>query len=409
MTLDHESKKLPSTHFWVNLAIILWTLAFLGLCGRTLLLKIDHHSVYPVFTNAAQNWYDGTRLYKVGSIEEFRYSPLIAAFFIPLRAMGPRLGQFVWRSLNFMIYTGGLLYCCTVGLPTILSRNQRAALFLLVLPLSVGSLNNAQSNPLVIGLLLIAVAAVLQDLWMLSAIAIALATLFKLYPIVLGLLLVLEYPKKMSWRLIVCLAAGALLPFVLQHSHYVIDQYRDWAHYLVTEDRQNGLKSDWYKDLRAVWRIYIAPMRPNTYLLVEVASGGLIALLCALGRLRGWLRPLLLTFTLSLACCWMTALGPATESATYILLAPSLAWAIIQAGGKPWRIAYLVVFGLFLISQLAINLPSGRWFRDSLQPLPIAGLIFLVILLADAFRNLITLPQNRSRGAIESVPTSHNV
>src|SRR6202042_484887 len=102
--------------------------------------------------------------------------------------------QFVWRSMNFGVYVGGLWYCCRVGLPRVLSMNQRAALFLLVLPLSIGSLNNAQSNPLVIGLLLIAIATVLEQLWFLSAIAIALATFFKLYPVVLGLLLVVNYP-----------------------------------------------------------------------------------------------------------------------------------------------------------------------------------------------------------------------
>jgi Glycosyltransferase family 87 len=402
MTLDPAPDKTAPTHFWVNLAIGIWSLAFILLCGRTLVLKIDHHSVYPVFTNAAQNWIDGTRLYKVASTEEFRYSPLVAAFFIPLRLLGPRLGQFIWRSLNFLVYVGGLLYCCKAGLPRNLSRNQRAALFILVLPLSVGSLNNAQSNPLVIGLMLIAIAAVVQDMWMLSAIAIALATLFKLYPVVLGLLLMLTFPKKMSWRMILWLAIGAVLPFALQRTDYVIDQYRQWAHYLVTEDRQGGPKSDWYRDLRAVWRIYISPMGQSTYLIVEVATGGMIALLCILGRLKNWPRRLLLTFMLALACCWMTALGPATESSTYILLAPSLVWAIIEAEVEAWRIAYVVVFGLFLVSQLAINLPSGRWFRDSLQPLPIAGLLFLAILVADAVRQLIAVPP-------APVPTSHNV
>jgi hypothetical protein len=407
MTLDHETQESSSTHFWANFSIVLWALAFIFLCGRTLVLKIDHHSVYPVFTGAAENWLQGKPLYTVGSTEEFRYSPLVAAFFIPLREMQPRLGQFLWRSMNFIVYVGGLLYCCKVGLPRILARNQRAALFLFLLPLSIGSLNNAQSNPLVIGLLLIAVAAVMQEFWMLSALAITLATLFKLYPIVLGLLLVLAYPKRLSWRLVVCLAAGALLPFALQHWQYVIDQYRQWAHYLVTEDRQRGPKSDWYRDFRAVWRIYVAPMRPNTYLIVEIAAGAMIALLCLLGRLRNWPRPLLLTFMLSLACCWMTSLGPATESATYILLAPSLVWAMIQADNPPRRIVYSAVFGLFLVSQFAINLPSGRWFRDSLQPLPIAGLLFLLILLVEALWQLAPAREIASRA--KSVPTSHNV
>jgi hypothetical protein len=400
MIVDHETESSSSAHFCVNLAIVLWSLAFVLLCGRSLVLKVDHHSVYHVFTGAAQNWMQGMPLYKVGSSEEFRYSPLVAALFVPFYAMQPRIGQFLWRSVNFGVYVSGLWYCCEAGLPRIFSRSQRAALFLLVLPLSIGSLNNAQSNPLLIGLMLIAVAAVLEDRWTLSAMAIALATLFKLYPIVLGLLLILAYPKRFTWRLMVCLAAGALLPFVFQHAQYVIDQYKDWKHYLVTEDRQRGPMSDWYRDFRAVWHIYISPMSLGVYLLIEIATGAMIALLCMLGRLRNWPRRLLLTFMLSLGCCWMTALGPATESATYILLAPSLVWAMIEAETTSWRIAYCAVFGLFLVSQLAINLPNGRWFRDSLQPLPVAGLLFLLILVVDAVRRL---------GAGAPVRRSHNV
>jgi hypothetical protein len=396
MTLPETPKASPN-RFWINLAIILWSIAFLYLCCRPLVQKkMDEHSVYHVFTSAAQNWMQGADLYTVGSTEEFRYSPLIATFFVPFQLMPARLGQFLWRSLNFCTYLIGLLYFLKLGLPKKLRLNQQAAILLLVLPLSIGSLNNAQSNPLVIGMMLIAVGAILQNKWTLSAIAIVLATLFKLYPVVLGLLFILEFPKRFIWRFIVCLAVGALLPFTLQHADYVIHQYMLWTRYLTTEDRQRGPIADWYRDFRAVWRIYISPMTVNTYLIVEIASGAIIAIVCAVGRLKNWPRPVLLTFTLALACCWMTALGPATESATYILLAPSLVFAVVEADTKTFRISYGMVFGLFIISQLAINIPHGRWFRDFLQPLPIAGLLFLIILLADTLRQ-------RPR------PTSNNV
>jgi hypothetical protein len=59
---------------------------------------------------------------------------------------------------------------------------------------------------------------------------------------------------------------------------------------------------------------------------------------------------------------------------------------------RPWRIAYSIVFGLFLASQLALNIHGrfdGKYFRDHLQPLPLAGTLLLVILLTDAIRLLI--------------------
>jgi hypothetical protein len=213
------------------------------------------------------------------------------------------------------------------------------------------------------------------------------------------MLLALLYPKRFSWRLLVCLAVGALLPFVLQHADYVREQYRVWAHYLVTEDRQRGPIADWYRDLRALWRVYVAPMSLERYELVEIIAAAMIAGVALLGQGRRWPQNVLLAFVLSLACCWMTALGPATESATYILLAPAAAWMLVVSEAAPrervWRIAYGIVFGLLVASQCALWFGErGRWFRDRLQPFPLAGTLLFVLLLMDALRTRNTETKN---------------
>jgi hypothetical protein len=196
-----------------------------------------------------------------------------------------------------------------------------------------------------------------------------------------------------------------------------MDQYTVWVRYLSTEDRQRGPITDWYRDFRALWRIYITPMGPNTYLILELTTAALIALTALIARLRRMPVELLVAFTLSLACCWMTVLGPATESPTYILVAPAIAWGIVLSEEKDERptskeetqsqpdpsaissvrswtsdvgrstfasrfgsLTYATVFGIFIVSQLALNLgPNGKLFRDRLQPLPFAGLILMVV------------------------------
>jgi hypothetical protein len=213
------------------------------------------------------------------------------------------------------------------------------------------------------------------------------------------------------------------VPFILQRASYVMDQYTVWVQYLSTEDRQRGPITDWYRDFRALWRIYVMPMRQTTYLLIELSAAVVIALTCLTARLRRMPPAMLVAFTLSLACCWMTVLGPATESATYILVAPAIAWGIILSEKnderrtsivelrtskegkqgqedpsaasslqsstfdvrrstfalKITRIAYATVFGLFIVSQLALNAGAhGKLFRDRLQPLPRAGLILMI-------------------------------
>lgn len=377
-----------------TLAIVVWSIVFLATCGRAGVVKTSRNSVYPVFVSAGGHWLKGEALYVRGSVDEFRYSPLVAAFFAPFNLLPLRAGDFLWRTLNFGLFVTGLLYCCAVGLPRRLAPNEAAAVFLLVIPLAIGSLNNAQSNPLVIGLMLIAVASVMGGRWTLAAAAVTVATCFKLYPIALGLLLAVLQPKRFAWRLLVCLAVGALLPFILQRAGYVIEQYSSWSRYLVTEDRQNGPIGDWYRDFRAVWRLYIGRMSARHYLLIELAAAAAIAAIVLLGRLQRWPQNVLLIFVLGLGCCWMTVLGPATESPTYVLLAPSIAWMLVwlddQTAARPWRIAYGVVFALFTASQAALWFGSqGKWFRDRIQPLPIAGSLMLFVLLIDAARRLV--------------------
>jgi hypothetical protein len=389
---------------WI--AIIAWSIIFFATCARVLVVKHETHSVYLDFTGGGHHWLNSESLYARGSEHEFRYSPLVAALFVPFDLLPPRIGEFLWRTINFAVFIGGLFYCCRVALPRKLLASEAASIFLLVIPLSVGSLNNAQSNPLLIGLLLIAVAAVMKNRWTLAALAVVIATYFKLYPIAVGLLLVLLYPKRFTWRLLVGLAVGALLPFLLQSASYVIDQYASWSHYLMTEDRQGGPIADWYRDLRAAWRVYIGHMSARQYLHVELAVAAGIAGILLLGAWRRWPRNILLTFLLALACTWMTPLGPATESATYILLAPAIAWMLVLSYGdpdaRPWRIAYGIVFGMFVVCQAALWFgPHGKWFRDRLQPLPVTGVLFLLVLMADAVRRLIATAR--------TLPTSQNV
>jgi len=49
----------------------------------------------------------------------------------------------------------------------------------------------------------------------------------------------------------------------------------------------------------------------------------------------GWPTPALLSATLALTTAWMMLLGPATESSSFILLAPSFGWSVLEALREP--------------------------------------------------------------------------
>lgn len=364
-------------------AILIWTVALLVILGRSL-LTTRGQGVYPIFAQAARHWCEGTDLYgaQPNNLDVFRYSPAVAAFFVPLSLLPDRVGGAIWRLVNAAVFLAALAWWAQTALPRPLTRTQRAALFLLVIPLSLGSLNNGQSNALILGLLLAALAAARTERWNVAAAVVALATLFKLYPIALGLLLAAIHPRRFAGRLGLALAAGLVIPFLLQHPGYVWEQYGIWYHYLGSEDRSAWPIDVAYRDLRLLFRVWLVPLSPQTNLLIQLFAAGGIALVCVAARRANWNQRWLLTLLLALATCWMTVVGPATESSTYTLLAPTAAWAVLAVSSEHparWlrgivRTSYLLLAGC----QLANWLPGGARPIHALGPQPFAGLLLLV-------------------------------
>jgi hypothetical protein len=363
------------------LAVAAWVAVLLIVCGRVLLAR-HSHSVYPLYAAAARHWQAGTDLYDPAA--GYRYSPTVAVLLVPFGALPDALGDVVWRLLMAAAYLTALAWWGRAVLPIRLTRTQTAALFLLALPLSVGNLNNGQSNLLVLALLLAAVAGTARKRWNLAAGCVALACLFKVYPIVVGLLLALVYPRRLAGRLLIALAVGLALPFLFQGPDYVSGQYQAWLHHLHSSDRQDLPLELVYRDVRLLWRVWLIPLGTAAYAALQVVAGAGIAAVCLAQRIRQD-RHLLVTL-LGLGCCWMTLFGPATESCTYGLLAPTLAWAILEAWldrRAAWLGMVLVSYGLFVFAECLIWFPGGTRLRN-LGFLPLAAvLLFAALLVRD--------------------------
>src|SRR5262249_32643145 len=157
------------------------------------------------------------------------------------------------------------------------------------------------------------------------------ACLVKLYPLAVGLLLVLLHPRAFGVRFAAALALGVVLPFALQRPEYVADQYATWFRLLWADDRRSWPISLGYQDLWMLVRVWRVPLGPQGYLALQFGGAALVAALCLAGRWAGWPERRLLGVVLTFGSCWMTLLGPATESSTYALLAPAWAWAVLEA------------------------------------------------------------------------------
>jgi hypothetical protein len=401
MLMRLDASRTRQENRWLAFAVLVWAAVVLAVCTRAFLAP-HTKSIYPILSLAARNWLAGEDLYGqlAPGLDRFRYSPLVAALLVPFSVLPDGLGAALWRLVNAAVYLAAFGWWIRALLPPSRTLTQRALLFLLILPLSVGSLNNGQSNALVLGLLLAGVTALMRERWNLAAGCVALACLFKVYPIALGLLLALLYPRRFAGRLAVALTLGAALPLGLQHFDYVTAQYQNWWHHFQSYDRQSLIAELWYRDIRLLLLGLVGRIDDVAYVAVQFCAGVGVAVVCLLACRAGWPRERLLLLLFGLGCCWMTLVGPATESCTYILVAPSLAWALLESHqAQLWRgsqLLYQLSYGLFLACQAAVWFPFGRAVH-TLGIQPLAGLLLLMGILASHCRRPVETPYSSER------------
>jgi hypothetical protein len=363
-------------------AVVVWVI-IVAAVGARVLLKPHTHTVFPIFADAGCNWLAGHDVYRPpkSGLDQFRYSPAIAAAFAPCTLLPLWLGEVLWRLLNVAAFLAGLAAWVRWQWG---DRTNLAAMMVLVVPLAVGSFNNGQCNLLLTGLLLGAATSFAAGRWAFAAAAISVAVLFKGYPLALGLLFVLVEPRRFAPWLLVSLGVGLAVPFLFQDAGYIAEQYRALFARLGTENRSLGDISRGYRDAQLLLRNIGLPMSLGVYRIIEVLAGASCAAVVMRMRTTGHSRPAVWACA-ALGLCWMTLFGPSTESSTYVLVAPILAQTVIDARQRPLgqrRLAY-ASYAVFTLSMMGAWLPpawNGRIQALGVQP-GAASLLFGCVLL----------------------------
>lgn len=316
-----------------RLAVLVWGGVLLFVCVRVFITPATK-TVYPIFSASARLWWSGIDTYEPGRPLDvqtgYRYSPACSIAFTPFAIFPDSIGGVLWRLFNVAALLGALAWFARVCLPTRFTGQVYAGLTLLVLPLGLQSINNGQANLLVIALMLGTVAAVGQERWNLASTLLAGAFILKLYPLALGMVLIALYPRRLGWRIPLAVALSLAVPFLFQRPAYVLEQYRLWFGVLQNDERGENL-DHMYRDVWLLIYLCDLPISRHVYLLVQMAGGALVALVSWRRQRAGWPTGPLLTATLALTVTWMMLLGPATESSSFILLAPSFAWSLLDA------------------------------------------------------------------------------
>lgn len=316
--------------FWIIAARIVWLLAAAGLVvcffGR------GSHAAYAFndYMLAGSHWMRGENLY--GNWRGFIYSPLTAAFFAPFSCLPPALAYSLWLLVSIAALLGGVAALFSTNLFPNFNRKCIGIVYLLLLPLGLGNLAVGQANPLIIGLLMFAIAAVRIKRWNIAALCVAIPTFFKIYPLAVGMLICVIAPRRFVWRLVLAFVLLAVVPFLFQNWSYVSDQCHAWIETRISDNRvqypEKYVPVDLWFLLHWVGRL---PILPWCYSVIQAGTGAAIAFLCIWGRWKNWKIERLLVGLFFLGSVWLPLCGPATESHTYLLMAPALVLALVQS------------------------------------------------------------------------------
>jgi len=379
---------------WTIVASLLW-----GAVLVALLLRSGLHPARPTslttYLTGGSAWTASQPLYT--SWRGFVYPPVIAWFFSLLARLPLALAAILWRILAAGTFLFGLGALLRSGVFHRIPPAFRGLVFVGVLPLSIGNIDNAQANPLIAGLMMLSVAALQWEAWTVSAIALGIATTFKIYPVALGLLLCVLRPRQLTWRFALALLLLALLPFALQQPHYVSGQYHAWLQTRLADDRFHYPMKDAPLDL---WYLLVRlgnlSITPLAYTALQALAGvALAAFVWNQSRkavdLLDILSPLFL-----LVSVWMLLLGPATENQTYIVLAPAACLALAESFARPnplaTRLPACAAFALLLAAVARNSLLPHLKTPLFMAIQPVAALLLLTAILMSRKRQNLPRP-----------------
>jgi hypothetical protein len=364
---------------WQRTATILWSLLFVLWSIRAAVAP-DRIGVFPIFGTASRRWWEWLPVYvPYEGLDIFRYTPTFAVLFLPFAAPPFWLGSVLWNLLSI-----GLLYLALRVLARRLlcwswSPRQEGVFLVLAVLGSTRGIWSAQTNAVVMALVIFAAAAILDRRWWTAIGCLALPVFIKMWPIALVMLLWVYWPKQITGRFAAACATLAAVPFLTAPPRYVLEQY---GGFVARQIESSQLRWEGFRDAWTIWEAFGEP-HAGIYLVLQGVGAAAVLGWCLWQRRRLGLGPRLLAVTLAIWASWQLLLGPGTERLTYGLIAPFTAAAVVQS------FAVKRLRGLSLAAWLmTVILGAGRFERlllpyfswsPAIQPLGVA--VFVVWLL----------------------------
>ncbi len=351
------------------LAVIAAVQQLLLTAHRPLSTGYTHYNNFIIFRRAYVHLVENQDLYRYFPAEQhdnFLYSPTFAALMAPFARVPIGVGLVAWDLLNAAILVLGVR-----ALPRLDGRS-KALLVWFILPEFLGSSQHSQTNPGIVGLLLLAFWAAETERDWLAPFFLVLAAYVKIFPLAAGLAFLL-YPGRVRLALWsgVWLVVLALVPLLVVTPDQLAWQYGNWVRLHTTNPvhvagigfSAEGILQKWFG----------LEVRRGPF----IAAGAAMAALPLL-RFRDHARFDFRAAFFGLMLAWMVAFNHNSESPTFVIAMAGIGlWYFAQ---RPTPLHEGLLWFAFLLVSVSYSdlAPPGvrtRW----IDPWGLKGLPVVVI------------------------------
>jgi hypothetical protein len=281
--------------------------------------------------------------------DQYKYSPAFALLFSPFAWLPWPLALVLWNGLNaFVLFA---------AIERLLPPRPALMALCALLPEVIRAMQNAQSNALVAGLVILAFVALEGGRIWRAALAVALGASVKIFPLAA---LTFAIPKRKALRTGIATAVIGvsllLVPLLATPPATLLAQYRSWRRV-----EQGDIPERWFSFMELLHRV-IGTTLPNW----PVQVGGTLLLLAPLmlGRVR-WNELRFRRLYLCSVLLFMVLFNHQAERAAYVIAFAGIAIWFVSEPRTVWRTA---LFGLaFLtIPLMSTLIPVPAAFRTPL-------------------------------------------
>jgi hypothetical protein len=309
---------------------------------------------FEIFRAASRHLFSGEDLYAEYPAElqdRYKYSPTFAVLFAPFAWLPSPVALFLWNALNALVLF--------VAIERALPLRQALVANALLLPEVLRAMQNAQSNALVAGLIILAfVYLERSQLWRAAA-AVALGACVKIFPLAA---LSFAIPRRQVVRMgIAAIVAGVVLaavPLLLTSPQTLIAQYHSWRGVESLDAQQR-----WFSVMELIHR-WLGTAWPNWP--VQLAGTMLLLAPLALRRDR-WDDYRFRLLYLCSVLLYVVLFNHQAERASYVIAVAGAALWFASEPRARWRTAlFVVAFVTIPLMSTLIPVPASMKSRTAM-------------------------------------------